>query len=150
MADLSSLRNLCQQSNFSLFLLRLGVGGLLGIQGCLKFSGGLEPLRWVGLQLQHVGIHLPTDSALPIVAGICAALAESLGGVLLILGWFTRTAAFVLAFTMLVAVLTQLSAYGLSFTDPVKFAGVFFPGLLGLSCVSLFFSGPGGWSISKD
>ena len=136
--------------DLGLFLLRVGVGAQFAYQGYMKFAGGLDSLRWVGSQITLVGIPAPDSTPLPAFFGICAALAELLGGSLLIVGWFVRPAVCALLATMVVAVAYNAHAHGVNLSDPLSFMGIFYPGTLGLISLAMLFTGPGSWSIQKD
>jgi len=81
-----------------LLFLRLGLGISFLIHGIPKIVGG--PDKWAGLggAMGSLGI-----SVFPAFWGFMAALSESLGGMLLILGIYFRTASLFLAVTMAVA-----------------------------------------------
>lgn len=82
-----------------LLLLRLGVGlGFIWYHGWDKLLGG--PDRWaeVGQATGHLGLGFA-----PVLFGFLAALAESLGGLLIALGLFFRPAAVALACVMFTA-----------------------------------------------
>src|SRR3972149_5585939 len=83
--------------DYSLFVLRLFVGGGFVAHGALKLFGGLK--GFAGF-LQQAGVPSP-DIMAPLVAAV-----EFLGGVALILGLGTRTAGLVLTTVMIVAMAT--------------------------------------------
>jgi putative oxidoreductase len=86
-------------------LLRLGAGaGFVFVYGFPKITGGPEMWTKIGLAMSNFGI-----TFLPVFWGFMAALSEFGGGILLILGLFTRTTSFFMAFTMLVATVQHLS-----------------------------------------
>lgn len=120
-------------NNFGLFILRVGIGAIFVIyHGWDKIMDG--PDRWekLGHNMSNLGINF-----LPTFWGFMAAFAEFGGGILLILGLFTRPAAFLMAFTMLVAVLKSMAAHN-SFTHPLEMLAVF---------TALIFLGAGKWSL---
>ncbi len=91
--------------DLGLLIIRLGIGiSVLAFHGWGKITAGPERWEKLGGEMAHFGIRF-----LPTFWGLMAALAESLGSVLIILGLLFRPAAGVLAFTMLVAVLRHLS-----------------------------------------
>lgn len=86
-----------------LMLLRVGIGVmLLGYHGWAKLKGAtafvLNGAEW-GMPATVANIGLP----FPAFFAVCAALAESVGATLLAAGLYTRYAAAVVAFNMLVA-----------------------------------------------
>jgi len=88
--------------NLGLFILRAGVGILFFVFGWQKIAGGEQVWNGVGGAMQFVGI-----SAWPVFWGLMATLAEFTGGLLLVLGLFTRPAAAFLAFTMIMATILK-------------------------------------------
>jgi putative oxidoreductase len=91
--------------DLGLLAIRIGVGAsVLLFHGWGKITGG--PQRWaaIGANMGNLGVHMA-----PAFWGLAAALAESLGSTLILLGLFTRPAAAALAFTMLVAMTRHLS-----------------------------------------
>ncbi len=96
-------------ANTGLLLLRLGVGiGMVALHGWGKLTGAIGYL-FGGQEWKFIGGVEALGFPLPVVFAVAAALAESLGAVLVAVGLFTRPAAIALAFTMLVAVYRHLS-----------------------------------------
>lgn len=83
--------------DYSLFVLRLFVGAVFIAHGSLKLFGGLNSFARF---LQQYGVPSP-DFMAPLVAAV-----EFLGGIALILGLGTRTAAILLTIVMIVAMAT--------------------------------------------
>lgn len=82
-----------------LLILRLGVGlGFIWYHGWGKISQGPERWEAVGGAMRHVGITFA-----PAFWGLMAALAESLGGLLIAAGLFFRPAVLVVAIVMFMA-----------------------------------------------
>lgn len=134
MAILSTLGN---YRNTGLLLIRIGLGILFVMHGLPKLEGG--PARWeaVGSAMGEIGI-----TFLPMFWGLAAALAETIGGLLFVLGIFFRPVALILTFTMLMAALRHLGAGdGLKGASHAIEIGIVF---LGLS-----FVGPGKYSVDK-
>lgn len=91
--------------DLGLLVLRLAVGAsLLIFHGWGKLTGGPETWRHVGEAMGNLGLHV-----WPVVWGAAAAFSESLGALLVLVGLFTRPAAGLIAFTMLVAALRHLN-----------------------------------------
>lgn len=134
MAVLSALGRF---KNTGLLLLRIGLGIMFVMHGYPKLLGGPERWEGVGGAMGHVGV-----SFLPVVWGLAAALAETAGGLCILLGLFFRPAAIALAFTMLIASLSHLGrGDGLMGASHAIEMGVVFLGLA--------FIGPGKYSVDK-
>lgn len=118
----------------ALLLLRLGVGlGFFWYHGWPKLSGGPERWAGVGGAMESLGLGFA-----PVVFGFLAALAESLGGLLLAFGLFTRPAILALAAVMFVATINHwVTGQG---TPAHSFKNFFF--LVGLVAI-----GPGRYSL---
>ena len=91
--------------DIGLLIIRLGIGAsMLIFHGHAKLTGGPEVWAKIGMNMKILGIIF-----LPVFWGFMAALAESIGSVLIMLGIFFRPATALLAFTMLIAVLTHMN-----------------------------------------
>lgn len=78
---------------------RIGLGAMMaGVHGWPKLIGGPERWAKLGGAMKSLGVTWQ-----PEVWGLAAALAESVGGLLVVVGLFTRPAAAVIVFTMFVA-----------------------------------------------
>ncbi len=91
--------------DWGLLFLRVGLGVAFLFHGVPKLLGG--PEKWAGLggaAMAPLGI-----SFAPAAWGLMAALSESVGGLLLILGFFFRPACLLLAATMAVALNMHVS-----------------------------------------
>ena len=84
--------------NLALLLLRVGMGGMMLTHGIPKLMRGPDLWPKLGKAVEHVGI-----SEGHAVFGAAAVLAETVGAVLVILGFKTRPAAFSVFLTMVVA-----------------------------------------------
>jgi len=120
-----------------LLILRIGIGIMFIWHGFAKLSRGPESWIILGEALSTIGI----DFA-PKFMGFIAAISEFGGGILLILGLFTRPACFFLLCTMLVATFMHLSNGDPRqiFSHPLELAILFF---------SLLFIGPGKFSLDE-
>lgn len=129
-------RGLASLSSLGLLLLRLGIGAIYFLShGLHKMEAGRALWSKLGHSVALVGIH-----AAPVFWGFMASASECVGGLLLLLGLFTRPAAFFLCCTMTVAWLT-LHSTGRPFentTEPLEMAFVF---------LGLIFVGPGKYSM---
>ncbi len=86
--------------DIALLILRLGVGISMAINhGYGKISGGPEKWADLGDAMKDLGI-----TFLPVFWGFMAAFAEFFGSLFVAIGFLTRGAAFLVAFTMFVAV----------------------------------------------
>src|SRR5688572_3841737 len=93
------LTGLTKYRESGLLLLRVGLGVAFMCHGFPKLMGG--PDTWSGLG-SRVGLPLP------VVFGFIAAVSETLGGLLLILGLYFRVACIMLAATMAGALIYHL------------------------------------------
>lgn len=113
--------------------------------GVVFIYHGLPKLGVFGPTDQLVGffsmIGIPSPAIMLTVAG----LAEVLGGVLLILGLFTNLASWVLAFTMLVAVVMAHGSKGFNIMN----GGYEYALTLLVMCVALAHLGHGKYSLCK-
>jgi putative oxidoreductase len=129
------LSGLGKYRDFGLLLLRAGIGAAFIVYGYPKISGGPEFWKQIGGAMGVFGVDF-----YPVAWGFMAALAEFGGGILLILGLFSRVANLLMLATMAVAIATLLDK-GEPFTavlHPIEMAIVF---------LSLLFLGPGRHSI---
>lgn len=124
-------------NDLGLLIIRIVVGGsMLAFHGYGKITGGPESWTRIGGTMSNLGIDF-----MPVFWGFMAAISESLGSLLVIVGTWFRPALTLLAATMLVAAIRHLSL-------PADAAGA---GLKGAShaiemlavFVGLYFTGPG-------
>jgi putative oxidoreductase len=137
LARMPPLASLGKHQDLGLLILRIGIGAMFMAHGFPKLSGG--PSNWarIGASMANFGL----DFA-PTFWGLCAALAEFGGGLLLGLGLWTRPACLALAFTMLVASVKHWAA-GDSFVKASHAMELF------VLFVAVLFVGPGKWSLDK-
>lgn len=128
---------LSKHFNFGLLLLRIGLGFMMIMHGYPKLFGGVEKWTAVGGAMKNLGIH-----DFPHFWGFMAAFAETIGGLLFMLGFLFRPAAFLLLFTMIVAAVLHLSnGEGLmGASHPIEAAVVF---------LAMFIIGPGKYSVDR-
>lgn len=123
--------------DFGLLILRIGIGVAFILHGYPKILGGTETWTQLGQALESFGIDLP--ATVLTVMGFLAALAETGGGALLVLGLLTRPACFALLATMVVATTMHIKkGDGFSTYSHALEAGILF--------LSLLFIGPGKFS----
>ena len=123
--------------NTGLLILRVGLGAMMMFHGLPKIMGGPDKWAALGGSMKVIGVNF-----LPAFWGLMAALAEGMGGFLLLLGLFFRPVNMLLAFTMLIAALVHLG----------KGDGVFGAAHaieVGIVFFSLIFIGPGKYSVDK-
>jgi len=135
---LNKLRTFFTKPNFGLLVIRVVIGAMFIQHGVTKFLAGKPTLEALGKSMAIFGV-----GAYPIFWGFLAALAESLGGLLMVLGYHFRVAMFFLTCTMIVATISMYQSthdilhYGWSLEIGAVFLG-------------LLFVGPGRFSIDKS
>ncbi len=131
------LGGLSKYTNFGLLMMRIGVGAMMIVHGFPKLTGGPEKWEKVGAAVTNFGLN---DYHL--YWGLAAALAESVGGLLLLLGLAFRPACLILLLTMVVAATKHLDqGDGIKgASHAIELASVF---------LGLFFIGPGRYSVDK-
>lgn len=133
-----SIKNFVHKPDIGLFVLRVFIGGMMIAHGVPKIMGGPDQWEWLGKQMALLGI-----TFFPVFWGFLAALTETLGGLLLLIGFYTRVAAFFLFGVMLVATLYHLeSGHGFAKTSHAAELGIVFLALIFLG------SGKFGWDRS--
>lgn len=134
MAYLSGLN---KYKDFGLLIIRVGLGAMFIYHGYPKLMGGKEAWTELGSSTRYIGI-----TFLPMMWGLLAALAETVGGLLVILGLAFRPVSAVLVINLIVAAAFHFGKGGdlgdaaHAIEDAVVFAG-------------LFFIGPGKYSVDK-
>jgi putative oxidoreductase len=123
--------------NSGLLIIRLGLGAMFILHGYPKLLGGPDSWTSIGGAMQNIGIKF-----FPIFWGLMAALTETLGGFLLIIGLAFRPACLLLFFTMGIATLMHFSkGDDINVASHAIEAGIVFLGLM--------FIGPGKYSVDK-
>jgi len=134
----SPLASLSKFDFFGVLLLRLGVGALLAFHGYPILTGGGKVWAEVG-----EGAALTTLPAqFYEMAGLASGLIQFMGGILLIIGLFTRGAAFFLTIVVGFALANHIiaGAYQLSFLAHLQ---------LVFALLGLVFIGPGRLSLDR-
>ena len=123
--------------DIGLLVIRLGLGVMFIIHGLPIVAAGSEVWTGMGEQLGEVG--LPFNSA---EWGLAAGLIELLGGLFLMVGFYTRLAATMLFLVMSVAVIFHLQRNDefLILTHAIENAIVF---------LGLILAGPGKYSLDE-
>jgi putative oxidoreductase len=129
--------NLGNYKNFGLLIIRLCFGAIFIYYGWPKLIGGVKVWEGLGEAMKYVGIHF-----LPVVWGFLCAIVETLGGALLIIGFYFRPVCLLLVISLVIATLAQYLPHH-NIGAAVEAAGdaVLFAGLL--------FLGPGRYSVDK-
>ncbi len=123
-------------SDAGILFLRIGIGfAFIFVHGWGKIMGGPELWGKLGGSMANMGITFA-----PVFWGFMASLAEFGGGILILLGLFTRPASAFLAFTMLVAFMQHTSKL-----DPWNRA--IYPMEMFAVFMALLFIGAGKYSI---
>ncbi len=118
-----------------LLILRVGIGVMFMFHGYPKLTAGSETWTMLGRSMKTLGVGFA-----PTAWGFMAALSECAGGILLILGFFTRPACFLLLITMIVATMMHIGK-----GDPfLKYSHAMESGIMFLSLILI---GPGKYSL---
>lgn len=119
--------------NFGLLFYRIALGASMFYHGYLKWLSGSEGLYKVGAMLAPLGVSGGYE-----LLGTAAAIAEMLGGILIILGLFTRIGALLLVGILAVATILHING---------NFFGWDYPSQMAFGAIMLFFAGAGRYSF---
>jgi putative oxidoreductase len=134
---MSIFENLGNYKNFGLLIIRIGLGVLFIWHGVPKLAGGPEHWEKIGGAMKVVGI-----SYAPAFWGFMAAVIETFGGLLLMIGLAFRPVCLLLVLNLIVAALMHFSkGDGLQGASHAIEDAIMFLGLI--------FIGPGLYSIDK-
>lgn len=129
--------NLGNYKNFGLLVIRTGLGLTFIYYGYPILTGGPDKWKALGESTRYVGIHF-----LPVIWGLMAALVETVGGILLIIGLAFRPVCLLLMTTLIVAIYSHFGrGQGLGDAEHAIEDAIIFAGLL--------FVGPGKYSMDK-
>lgn len=133
------LTSLTKFRDWGLLFLRVALGGFyLYVHGWHKLAGGVHVWHELGLNVKYVGVHFA-----PVFWGLMAALSETVGCVLVILGFLFRPACFLLFITLFVASAMHVrSGQGWEHASQAVELDILF--------FSLLFIGPGKYSLDKN
>jgi putative oxidoreductase len=131
------LDNLGKYRNTGQLIVRVGLGAMMMVHGLPKIMGGPDGWAAIGGSMKVIGVDF-----IPAFWGFMAAIAEGLGGFLLILGLFFRPVNMLLTFTMVIAALVH-------FNKGEGINGASHAIELGIVFFSLIFIGPGKYSVDK-
>jgi putative oxidoreductase len=131
------LNNLSNYKNLGLLLVRIGLGITFIHYGYPMLMGGPHGWKETGYATRYIGINF-----LPVAWGFLAAVTETFGGFLLIIGMAFRPVCLLLCITLVIATSTHLGK-GEGFSGAVHAIedAFIFAGLL--------FVGPGKYSVDK-
>lgn len=134
---MAMLASLGKYRNTGLLIMRLGLGIMFMLHGYPKLLGGPDKWEAIGGSMKYLGI-----TFLPAVWGLLAAVAETFGGFLVLIGLAFRPVCLLLTFVMIVAATMHLqtSANYMMASQAIEVGFVFF---------GLMFIGPGRYSIDK-
>jgi len=134
-------KSLDRFSDAGLLITRVGIGALFMIvHGYPKLAGGPDKWASVGRAVGYLGIDFGYTAW-----GFAAAVTETLGGLLLILGWAHRPAALALFITMVVASIWKYYPSVLDVMGGWNSAG--HPVAMAVVCLGIFLTGPGKYSL---
>lgn len=122
--------------NFGLLFYRLALGISMFYHGYLKYVSGEQGLYKVGAMLSTIGV----PSGFEVILGTIASYAEMVGGILLIIGLFTRIGTLLVVGTLAVATILNLNGNFFSWDYPSQMA---------FGAIMLFFAGAGRYSLDK-
>ena len=122
--------------NFGLLFYRLALGISMFYHGYLKYVSGEQGLYKVGVMLSALGV----PSGFEVILGTIASYAEMVGGILLIIGLFTRIGTLLVVGTLAVATILNLNGNFFSWD---------YPSQMGFGAIMLFFAGAGRYSLDK-
>ena len=122
--------------NFGLLFYRLALGISMFYHGYLKYVSGEQGLYKVGAMLSALGV----PSGFEGILGTIASYAEMVGGILLIIGLFTRIGTLLVVGTLAVATILNLNGNFFSWDYPSQMA---------FGAIMLFFAGAGRYSLDK-
>jgi len=137
------LRGLSKYRDAGLLLLRILIGLSFLAHGLPKLMDGPDLWIKLGKSMQFVGV-----GAYPIFWGLMAALSESVGGFLFLIGFAFRPACLFLLITMTVATTMHFHTTPGSFFDKWEVAS--HATELGSLFLSLLLIGPGKFSVDRD
>lgn len=122
--------------NFGLLFYRFALGISMFYHGYLKYVSGEQGLYKVVAMLSALGV----PSGFEVILGTIASYAEMVGGILIIIGLFTRIGSLLIIGTLTVATILNLNGNFFSWD---------YPSQMGFGAIMLFFAGAGRYSLDK-
>lgn len=135
---LNAIAKFLDKPDFGFLIMRVVTGAIFVGAGISKFLGGQSALEQAGSAMAMFGL-----SFAPVFWGVLAALVETVGGALLVIGFLFRGAAFFLAATMVVATALKVNLDGLDLIS------VGYPLVMLAISAGLMFTGPGRIAADK-
>lgn len=135
---LSAIAKILDKPDLGFLIVRVVAGSLFVAAGINKFLGGSSTLEQTGSAMAIFGLGFA-----PIFWGVLAALTETVGGALLVIGFLFRGAAFFLMMTMVVATVFVFQKFGLD----LQYLG--FPLVMLAVSAGLMLTGPGKIAAQK-
>jgi putative oxidoreductase len=129
---------LSQYRDLGLLFLRAGIGTMMVLHGWPKLAGGIHHWEKLGRATSAIGIGF-----FPTFWGFSSAMVETLGGVLIVLGFCFRPVAILMTFNFIVATLLvyKTSNQFIGWSHPAEMLILFF---------SLIFIGAGKYSLDRS
>lgn len=122
--------------NFGLLFYRFALGISMFYHGYLKYVSGEQGLYKVGTMLSALGV----PSGFEVILGTIASYAEMVGGILIVIGLFTRIGSLLIIGTLAVATILNLNGNFFSWD---------YPSQMGFGAIMLFLAGAGRYSLDK-
>lgn len=130
-------RDMFQNNDIARLILRIGVGGLMLFHGVHKVIYGADGV-----------LKIFAANGLPTFLGYGVYLGEVIAPILLVIGYYSRIAALLIAGTMIVAIATTKGFFPIELTAQGA-PTIELPLLFLFGSLALFFSGPGKYSINR-
>lgn len=129
---------LSRYRDIGLLFLRVGVGVMMVIHGWPKLAGGIHEWEKLGRATSAFGINL-----FPEFWGFASAMVETIGGILIVIGWYFRPIAILMTFNFLVATVQMFKTSNqfIEWSRPAEMLILFF---------SLIFIGAGKYSVDRS
>jgi putative oxidoreductase len=129
---------LSQYRDIGLLFLRAGIGIMMILHGLPKLAGGLPAWEKLGRAMGHLGVNF-----FPGFWGFSSAMVETLGGLLIVIGFCFRPVTILMTLNFIVAtvLLYKTSGAFLDWSRPAEMLILFF---------SLIFIGAGKYSVDRS
>jgi putative oxidoreductase len=129
---------LSQYRDLGLLFLRAGTGTMMVLHGWPKLAGGIQQWEKLGKATSHIGINF-----FPGFWGFSSAMVETIGGVLIVLGFCFRPVTILMTLNFIVPTVFLYKTTGqfLEWSRPAEMVILFF---------SLIFIGAGKYSIDRS
>jgi putative oxidoreductase len=129
--------NFFSSIDVGLFMIRIALAIVFIRAGFDNLYSGKEKWIWLGHTMKNVGINF-----LPLFWGMCSIISEIVGGICILLGFYTNIAAFFLCITMTIATL-----YHINTGD--SWQNIFVPLSYVLILMGLICTGAGNYAIKE-